>query len=193
MCYFVQIQKELGLELFVRHSEHVSIFDATQIEFNIKEYWGHTIFHSQQKSNIFRICQCPSTPRCLEETSSGTSAAEKSRVTWQGRAAAATELGVPLNVPLSLSIWDHMFQMCVCGSGRVPCFLNLTCHKLFCSQRALENLRPGRKRHTSTGTSTGTFASAGGLRYTAQHWRIKAKIVYKPVVFVRKMQQALSK
>lgn len=34
----------------------------------------------------------------------------------------------------TLSVWDHMFQilcLCVCGSGRMPCLLNVMLFKLF--------------------------------------------------------------
>lgn len=52
----------------------------------------------------------------------------------------------------------------VCGSGRVPCSLNVMFLGWFCSQEpALTS-----ERHTSTGTSMSTFTSAGGHRYNTR-------------------------
>lgn len=54
--------------------------------------------------------------------------------------------------------------LCVCGSGRVPCFSECNVSQVVLVARSTSNLRTGRGRHTSTGTSTGTLTSAEGHR-----------------------------
>lgn len=79
------------------------------------------------------------------KSSRGASAPGKPCVPWRycatlaAAAVAATDLGVPLRAPLSTR--DHMFQTRVCGSGRVPCFLNVMFLGLFCFARSAANLR----------------------------------------------------
>lgn len=53
--------------------------------------------------------------------------------------------------------------MCVCGSGRVPHSPNVT----FLGWFHLQELALTSERHTSTGSSTGAFTSAGGHRHNA--------------------------
>lgn len=54
--------------------------------------------------------------------------------------------------------------LCVCGSGCVPCFSQCNVSQVVLVMSRKSNLRAGRRRHTLTGTSTGTF-----LTSTAQH------------------------
>lgn len=63
---------------------------------------------------------------------------------------------MPLSLALHMRSYVSDLCLCVCGSGRVPCFSECNVSEVVLVMGTTSNLKTGRRGHTLTGTSTGT-------------------------------------